>query len=128
MYDTFQPPIPKAPYPEGEVVDATLNNLGCTQAQGIGMEDCLSLNVFTPTVSTFFKLRNTSSTLKLVHVLQKVTGGSLPVLFYIHGGAFSLGQAIEYEPARYMEKDLVVVVIQYRLGPLGIVYRSLFSI
>ena len=37
----------------------------------------------------------------------------------IHGGGFSLGQAVEYVPTRYMEKDMVVVVIQYRLGPLG---------
>lgn len=43
----------------------------------------------------------------------------LPVMFWIHGGGFSLGQAIEYVPNRYMEHDIVLVVIQYRLGPLG---------
>ena len=40
-------------------------------------------------------------------------------MFWIHGGAFSLGQAIEYVPTRYMDYDIVLVVIQYRLGPLG---------
>ena len=61
-----------------------------------------------------------------IHLASKFTSqsfqdnvGRLPVLFYIHGGAFSLGQALEYEPSRYMEKDIVLVEIQYRLGPLG---------
>jgi carboxylesterase type B len=40
-------------------------------------------------------------------------------MFWIHGGAFSLGQVIEYLPNRYMEHDIVLVEIQYRLGPLG---------
>lgn len=40
-------------------------------------------------------------------------------MFWIHGGAFSLGHAIEYFPNRYMEHDIVFVAIQYRLGPLG---------
>jgi len=47
------------------------------------------------------------------------SGKLLPVMFWIHGGAFSLGQAIEYVPTRYMDYDIVLVVIQYRLGPLG---------
>ena len=48
-----------------------------------------------------------------------VNGTLLPVMFWIHGGAFSLGQAVEYIPTRYMDHDIVLVVIQYRLGPLG---------
>ena len=34
------------------------------------------------------------------------------VMFWIHGGALSLGQAIEYIPTRYMDHDIVLVVIQ----------------
>jgi len=34
------------------------------------------------------------------------------VMFWIHGGALSLGQAIEYIPTRYMDYDIVLVVIQ----------------
>jgi carboxylesterase type B len=45
-------------------------------------------------------------------------------MFWIHGGAFSLGQAIEYAPTRYMDHDIVLVVIQYRLGPLGQMKRD----
>ena len=40
-------------------------------------------------------------------------------MVWIHGGAFSLGHALEYLPNRYMEHDIVLVAIQYRLGPLG---------
>ncbi len=40
-------------------------------------------------------------------------------MVWIHGGAFSLGHTLEYLPNRYMEHDIVLVAIQYRLGPLG---------
>lgn len=43
----------------------------------------------------------------------------MPVMVWIHGGSFRAGQALEYLPGRFMEHDIVVVVIQYRLGPLG---------
>lgn len=46
-------------------------------------------------------------------------GSLLPVMVWIHGGAFSLGHALEYLPNRYMEHDIVLVAVQYRLGPLG---------
>ena len=48
-------------------------------------------------------------------------------MFWIHGGAFSLGQAIEYVPTRYMDHDIVLVVIQYRLGPLGEMKKKIYS-
>lgn len=50
--------------------------------------------------------------------------GQLPVMVWIHGGAFAIGNAIEYQPNRYMEHDIVLVVVQYRLGPLGKPFHS----
>ena len=44
----------------------------------------------------------------------------LPVIYWIHGGAFRSGQALEYLPGRFMEEDVVLVAVQYRLGPLGL--------
>ncbi len=63
-------------------------------------EDCLYLNVFTPTNRGEEKL---------------------PVLFYIHGGGFSGGypSEIEFDWERMALKGMVVVAIQYRLGLLG---------
>lgn len=43
----------------------------------------------------------------------------LPVIVWIHGGSFRSGQAVEYLPGRFMEERVILVVIQYRLGPLG---------
>jgi len=43
----------------------------------------------------------------------------MPVMVYIHGGAFMLGGYIGAGPGKLLEKDVVLVEVQYRLGPLG---------
>lgn len=43
-----------------------------------------------------------------------------PVMLYIHGGGFYEGSTTYFPPNYLMEKDIVLVVIQYRLGPLGL--------
>ncbi|XP_068158131.1 uncharacterized protein alpha-Est7 [Drosophila tropicalis] len=65
-----------------------------------GSEDCLYLNVYTNNV-TPTKPR--------------------PVMVWIHGGAFIQGEGNRewYGPDYFIEKDVVLVVIQYRLGVLG---------
>lgn len=65
-----------------------------------GNEDCLTINVYVPK-----------------SVIN--SGKSAPVIFFIHGGAFMFGGAYFYEPQELMKKDLVLVTINYRLGPLG---------
>lgn len=62
------------------------------------MEDCLNLCVYT---------NNTS--------------GKKPVIVYIHGGAYWDGCSADYPPNYFLEKDVVLVVPQYRLGPLGFI-------
>ena len=61
-----------------------------------GSEDCLYLNVYTPT-----------------------TAGPHPVLVWIHGGAFLYGRADGYVPQRLVAQGVTVVSINYRLGALG---------
>ncbi|CAF4933399.1 unnamed protein product [Pieris macdunnoughi] len=63
-----------------------------------GSEDCLFLNVYTPFLNRSAKL---------------------PVLVFIHGGAFMFGTGNIYGPQRIMDWNMVVVTINYRLGPLG---------
>jgi len=46
----------------------------------------------------------------------------LPVLVWIHGGGFVAGAGSLYGPDYFMDKPLVVVNINYRLGILGITY------
>nr|CAD7459869.1 unnamed protein product [Timema tahoe] len=69
-----------------------------------GQEDCLYLNVYTPQLP-----RDGSSS------------RNLPVLFWIHGGGWLSGGGTLgfYSPAFLMDKDIVLVSINYRLGPLG---------
>jgi len=44
-----------------------------------------------------------------------------PVLVIIHGGAFYAGDSTDtvYGPQYLIQQDLVVVTMNYRLGPLG---------
>ncbi|KAJ9583744.1 hypothetical protein L9F63_021907 [Diploptera punctata] len=68
----------------------------------LGKEDCLYLNVFTPQADA--------------------TGaGLLPVVMFIHGGAFILGSGnpVSYGPHYFLDKEVVMVTINYRLGVLG---------
>merc|ERR1712080_35076 len=63
----------------------------------LGSEDCLRLAVYTPHLPTVAHPRN------------------MPVMVYIHGGAFMLGGYIGAGPGKLLERDMVMVAIQYRL-------------
>ncbi|XP_049789892.1 cholinesterase 2-like [Schistocerca nitens] len=43
----------------------------------------------------------------------------LPVLVYVHGGAFVGGSSQQVQPHFLLDHDIVLVAPQYRLGPLG---------
>ena len=46
--------------------------------------------------------------------------GKYPVMFYIFGGAFIIGDTLFYVPTHLMEtEDVIVVTTQYRVGSLG---------
>ncbi|GMS91542.1 hypothetical protein PENTCL1PPCAC_13717, partial [Pristionchus entomophagus] len=70
---------------------------------GTPSEDCLYLNVFTP--------------------CWKAPEGGFPVMVFVHGGAFELGDAIAYGDIDLCEnivtRDVIFVTIQYRVGYLG---------
>jgi len=101
----FRPPAPA--YTRTHLFAATDFGPACVQNESISSggksktmsEDCLTLNIFRPQKS-----------------------GSFPVMFWIHGGAFTQG-AGSYEmydgSALAGTQDVVVVTINYRLGPFG---------
>ncbi|GMT05620.1 hypothetical protein PENTCL1PPCAC_27794, partial [Pristionchus entomophagus] len=64
-------------------------------------EDCLFMNIITPTLR----------------------GNDLPVFMFIHGGGFEIGASNHYGYKRLAERvaseGIVVVTINYRLGPFG---------
>jgi para-nitrobenzyl esterase len=96
---------PKSPLSWSDVLDATTDCEPCTQFDGtsvsdpvIGSEDCLYLNVFRP----------------------NTTEMNLPVYFWIHGGSNKTGGAYQYALSYLAYREnIVVVVIQYRMGPFG---------
>lgn len=72
-------------------------------------EDCLYLNVWAPDTTT-----------------QETTQGR-PVMVWIHGGSFITGSGSTpiYDGARFAAHgDVVVVTINYRLGPLGFLHLA----
>ncbi|KAJ8911438.1 hypothetical protein NQ315_013883 [Exocentrus adspersus] len=87
------------------VLDATSNNKICYQTSDTTSftqtEDCLYVNVYTP--------------------VAPGTNGSLPVMFYIFGGGFLNGHAVyqSYGPHLFMDQGVIVVTVNYRIGPFG---------
>ena len=71
-------------------------------------EDCLFVNVYTPAGQS--KRKKTL----------------LPVLVWLHGGAFQQGGArrAEYDGRRLAERGTIVVTMNYRLGALGFLVSS----
>lgn len=101
----WKPPIP--PPPHDGVMDAYEYGFACPQSESLTSggeargfsEDCLTLNIWRPEKS-----------------------GSFPVMVWIHGGAFKQGSGTYgmYDGARLAaERDVVIVTINYRIGPLG---------
>ncbi|XP_069938408.1 juvenile hormone esterase-like isoform X4 [Cherax quadricarinatus] len=106
----FRNPEPwEGPWPQ-EVdgdYEATWLRAKCPQISLIldvisGREDCLHLSIYTPLLPEDME-----------------ASSSLPVMFWIHGGAYTTGDASLYVPTKLMDRDVVVVVVQYRLASLG---------
>uniref|UniRef100_A0A8C0T1Q6 Carboxylic ester hydrolase n=1 Tax=Canis lupus familiaris TaxID=9615 RepID=A0A8C0T1Q6_CANLF len=111
----FAPPEP--PEPWSGVKDGTSHPAMCVQnittANAVALkllnmtlpltsmsEDCLYLSIYTP-----------------AHASE---GSNLPVSVWIHGGSLMIGMASMYDGSALVAfEDLVVVIIQYRLGVLG---------
>jgi acetylcholinesterase len=45
--------------------------------------------------------------------------GLLPVLVFFHGGGWLCGNAEIYGPQYLLDRDIILVVPNFRLGPLG---------
>ena len=98
----LRPPVAVSAWED--VRDATQSGPLCLQMplrtpeKIVGSEDCLHLNVFTKSLDV---------------TVRK------PVLVFIPGGAFIAGGAGQLTGEYLLEQDLVLVTLQYRLGPLG---------
>ena len=54
--------------------------------------------------------------------IAKQNGRLLDVMFWIHGGGFFAGSANDFPPQYLMDKNVVYVSTNYRLGVLGTPY------
>ncbi|KAJ6631273.1 Venom carboxylesterase-6, partial [Pseudolycoriella hygida] len=82
-------------------LEATQYGLPCAQKtwitnENLGEENCLKLQVFTPSLTN-----------------------NMPVMVYFHGGGFTIGTGNILQPQYFMDEDIVLVVVNYRLGPFG---------
>src|SRR5882757_2144866 len=73
---------------------ATASSATCVQA-----EDCLYLNIYQPA--------------------DAKKGAHLPVMVWIHGGAFIFGSGSQYDGTQFAKQGIVVVTVNYRLGRAG---------
>lgn len=98
-------------YPAWEdVFDGSINGHKCFQLTGIplfnydGQEDCLNLNVYVPAARNGQKSRK-----------------PLPVMVWFHGGGFTSGDSLPllYGPRNLLDRDVILVTANYRLGILG---------
>lgn len=108
-------------------------------------EDCLYLNVFSPlhgkpeaifyfNFNNFFPsyayfISSSTSTHSLTHPVAAVQEKKLPVLVFIHGESFEWNSGNPYDGSVLASyADMIVVTLNYRLGILGIIFYSPFSI
>ena len=89
------------PSPDGAAAAAAaFTECGGEPGLLVGSEDCLYLDIYAPA--------------------QAAEGGDLPVMVWIHGGSNVWGYAAQYDASQLVaDQNVIVVVIQYRLGPLG---------
>src|SRR5499427_9345120 len=99
---------PQTPNPgQGSIVAGTPGHT-CPQGRATDSEDCLFLNVYTPSTAT--------------------ARSKLPVFIWIHGGALVSGAGSDYDPSVMVaENNIIVVTINYRLGSLGFLAASVLA-
>jgi len=105
--------LPEAPKAWSGIRRCTKYGPSCPQPQteasvGRMAEDCLYLNVWTP---------------------AKEPSDKLPVMVWIHGGAYVTGSGSEptYNGLNLSKQGVIVVTINYRLGPFGFMAHPLLS-
>jgi para-nitrobenzyl esterase len=102
----WKAPQPVVPW-QG-VRDATRQAVPCLQKIQIEKtsEDCLTLDV---------------------HVPKHADGTRLPVMVWIHGGANRSGSNVGYTESSIVERGVVLVTVQYRLGIFGFLSHPALS-
>jgi len=85
---------------ESTVQCPQLGGIDASSDEVVGQEDCLVMNIYSPNLT------------------PDVT---YPVMVWIHGGGLITGSNVAsvYGASTFIDRDVVLVAINYRLGPLG---------
>jgi len=59
------------------------------------------------------------------YFLRKVVG-PFPVMVFFHGGMFHFGSAEDHGEKYFMDEDVILATLTYRLGALGLTSLQLF--
>ena len=104
---------PQPPEPWQGIREATKPALKCTQLQTT--DDWLRTGIIDP---------DSGEDCLYVTIYRPNNSKNLPVYVWIHGGSNNFGSAREYGASELaVRSDVVVVVVQYRLGPIGWFYH-----
>ena len=106
----------------GGTFEATQFGSECTQPGPIGSEDCLFLNVYTPTGA---EPGNAVEQAGDETAAASKKSSALPVMVWIHGGGLTTGGGDLYDPTPLVNQGgVIVATINYRLGVLGFLAQS----
>ena len=118
----WRPPQPAARW--RLPLDASKFGSHCAQAAspfGVAStaEDCLFLNVYIPDAREHERGRDDDRRDARERGRDDGDFSLRPVMVFIHGGAFVTGESDDYDPRKLVDRGVVVVTINYRLGALG---------
>ncbi|HEU4589735.1 MAG TPA: carboxylesterase family protein [Steroidobacteraceae bacterium] len=111
----WKPPLPAAKW--NGTRDARQFGAACIQPRG------------KPDSIYFWNLPKVSEDCLFLNVWAPAKAKQAPVFFWIHGGALSGGSGSEpmYDGTKLAERGVVVVTINYRMGPLGFLVHPALS-
>jgi para-nitrobenzyl esterase len=95
-------------------------------ARWSGIRPATSFGPHCPQVASPFGRASTSENCLFLNVYRpaRSRGSGLPVMVWIHGGAFVGGESNDYDPSGLVAHGVIVVTLNYRLGALGFLADS----
>lgn len=137
----FRPPVPLPPAGENaRTIEALRFGQRCppgdgraavpgTYAAGVPSgEDCLNANVYRWARGAIEAWERTEKARRAMGRQRRKAGKGVPVVVYVHGGAFNTGTGVERNMASFIawaDEPMIGINFNYRVGALGFLPSSL---